>query len=71
MEEYLTIYFADTSEAVSKVGDFSNPISFDLRLDLNEEKQVKLFVQTPVGYQSQNTLVEIVELQTGATTDKW
>lgn len=63
--EYLTVHFANNDTQVSAVGNFTNPISFRLRLDLSEEKEVRLYARTPNGYISTNTVVSIEALQSG------
>lgn len=69
--DYITVHFASDNSQVSAAGDFTNPISFRLRLDLNQEDQVRLYAQTQQGYVSQNTVVQIVGLQAQQSTDRW
>lgn len=67
MPDYINMYFAADNSQVSKAGNMKNPIELHLRTDLNEEDEVRLYLEAEVGYQVQEAKVSI----SGATSDKW
>lgn len=66
MPEYIGMYFAENDTLVSSE-DMTNPVQFNLRTDLGDEEEVRLYLQAETGYQVQDTEIEPV----GATSDMW
>jgi len=62
---YIKLYRASDDSVVSE--DSSNPVAFELRADLNEEDEIRLYAQADSGYQVTDTEVD----PTGTTSDKW
>lgn len=62
----LELYFAENNTPISLEGDLSNPIQFRLRLDLNEQDEVRLYAQADEGY-----LISDVSVSLLPVTDKW
>jgi hypothetical protein len=62
---YIKLFFASNDEQVSE--DQSNPVSFTLRADLEEDDEVRLYAEADAGYS-----VDDVEVDpTGASAEKW
>ena len=66
MPEYIGMYFAENDQLLSS-GDMSNPLQVNLRTDLGDEEEVRLYLQATEGYQVQDTEVN----PTGTTADMW
>ena len=78
---YIKLYFAEDDTEVSEEGTFVNAVEFELRADLEESGQVRLYAMAEPGYTVGNddeyadegTTVEPVSAQgaSNPTMDKW
>ena len=66
MPEYIGMYFAENDQLISS-GDMTNPLQVNLRTDLGDEEEVRLYLQATEGYQVQDTEVK----PEGTTADMW
>ncbi len=57
-DQYFKIYFADDGSLVSEEGDFSNPVEFILRADLEEDEEVRLYAEAEPDYEVSDVVVE-------------
>lgn len=67
MGEYIDMYYADDDSRVTEDDNYNNPVEFHLRIDEEEEKEVRLYLQTEEGYTAYNLSVS----PEGDTDDKW
>lgn len=51
MADKIKLYFAESEEEVSTEGDMTNPVQINLRSDLGEEDEVRLFLEAADGFQ--------------------
>ena len=66
MPEYIGMYFAGSEQLVSSE-DMTNPIQLNLRTDLEEEDEIRLYLEAEPNYQVQDVIVSIE----GITSDMW
>jgi hypothetical protein len=66
MPEYIGMYFAGSEQLVSSE-DMTNPIQLNLRTDLEEEDEIRLYLEAEPNYQVQDVIVSIE----GTTADMW
>lgn len=64
---YFKAYFASDNTVVSEAPSLTAPVELSLRADLNENKQVRLYVMADPGYSVSGTEV----VPSGTTAAKW
>jgi len=67
MGQYINMYYAADNSLITEDGDYTNPVEFHLRVDLAEEKEVRLYLQTETDFTAYNLSVT----PEGTTNDKW